>query len=264
MNQGWQSMAKWYNIKKGEDNTGEIYMYGVIEDEKWFDSDITPTEFIKDLKDLGAVDLLNLYVNSPGGNVFAAHAINSILGRFEPKIVAHVDGVAASAMGYLIQAADEIKIGSNGMFMLHNAMTFAFGNSKDLRKISDDMDKINESIINAFLARGKITEEKIIEMMDAETWLTGPEAVEIGLADTLIENKKLEVEDKETSTIINGVNFEEKKNKFKNFPKKKLIEDNTTKPKFSLDEPEEQKINMENYLYRNKQTERKLLLAEVE
>lgn len=239
-------------ISSAKGKTGELYLYGVIVEDKWFEEDITPNDIIKHVKDMGEIEQLDIFVNGPGGSIFAAHTIYSFFNRQEFNITFHIDGVAASAFSYLVQSGNEVKIAENGMFMIHDGWTFAIGNSKELRKIADDMDKINESVVTALISRGKADKEKIEKLMDEETWLTAEESVELGLADSVIKNQKVDVEKKENLTIINGVPFDA--SNYENFPE--LKDEKKKKPIFTLDEPKpgpepENNYKKELYLYEN-------------
>jgi ATP-dependent Clp protease protease subunit len=73
--------SKFWNFKALDDNTGELTLYGEIANETWWGDEVTPKEFKADLDGLGEIDTLNIYINSPGGDVFAGQAIHSMLKR---------------------------------------------------------------------------------------------------------------------------------------------------------------------------------------
>ena len=101
-------MKKFWEVKASANKTGDVYVYGSIVSYKWEDSDVTAKSFKEDLDALGEIGTLNMYINSPGGSVFTAQAIFSILKRHEAEKNAYVDGLAASAASFLIMAADNI------------------------------------------------------------------------------------------------------------------------------------------------------------
>lgn len=184
-------MKKFWEVKAAANKTGDVYIYGGIYSYKWDDEDVTAKSFKEDLDELGDIDTLNIYVNSPGGAVFQAQAIHSIIKRHSAYKNAYVDGLAASAASFLIMAADKIYIPTNATIMVHKPMTFAWGNANDLRKEADALDKVEQGMIEAYMSHVKITEDKLKELLDAETWLTAKEAVEYGFADELIEEKNV-------------------------------------------------------------------------
>lgn len=183
---------KFWNFVKNEvENTGELQLYGEISDSSWWGDEVTPKDFKSDLDALGDISQLNVFINSPGGDVFAGQAIYSMLKRHKASVTVYVDGLAASAASLVAMAGDNIKMPENAMLMVHNAWTIASGNAGDFRKLADDMDKINASIRTAYLAKAPgLTEDKITELMDAETWLSAQEAVDYGLADEVEDPKQ--------------------------------------------------------------------------
>lgn len=181
----------WNFVKNEAENTGELQLYGEIADSSWWGDEVTPKDFKSDLDALGDISQLNVFINSPGGDVFAGQAIYSMLKRHKASVTVYVDGLAASAASLVAMAGDNIKMPENAMLMVHNAWTIASGNAGDFRKLADDMDKINASIRTAYLAKAPgLTEDKITELMDSETWLSAHEAVDYGLADEIEDPKQ--------------------------------------------------------------------------
>lgn len=183
-------MKKFWNfINKGK--TGELMLYGEISSVTWYGDEVTPKNFKADLDALGDIDTLNIYINSPGGDVFAGQSIYSMLTRHKAKKVVYVDGLAASISSVIAMAGDVIKMPKNAMMMIHNAWTIAAGNKDDLRKIAEDMEKIDETIVGVYAAKTGKSEEDIKALMDAETWMGADEAVELGFADEMEEAKEI-------------------------------------------------------------------------
>ncbi|MDY7224656.1 Clp protease ClpP [Halalkalibacterium halodurans] len=174
--------------------TGDIFIYGEITQYAWEEyGEKSAKMFQQELEDLGVVDTINLYVNSPGGSVFEGVAIHNMLKRHSARVIAHVDALAASIASVIIMSANEIRMPSNSMLMIHNPWTWVSGNAADLRKAADDLDRIGESAIVSYLAKAgdKLTEEKLREMLDAETWLMAEEAYQYGLCDVVEEENKM-------------------------------------------------------------------------
>src|SRR5690554_4888276 len=104
-----QSKKFWrFKNATGDDGVGELYLYGEISDTTWWGDEVTPKQFITDLKSLGDIRTLNVYINSYGGDVFAGHAIHSQLKRHKATINVYIDGVAASAASIIAMAGDTI------------------------------------------------------------------------------------------------------------------------------------------------------------
>ena len=184
---------KFWEFKNAANDTGELYIYGDIVSNKWNDQDTTAKSFKEDLDALGDIKTLNLYINSPGGSVFQGQAIYSILKRHSAQINVYIDGVAASIASVIAMAGDTIYMPKNTMMMIHNPWTFAMGNANDLRKVADDLEKIRESLIEAYLSKtgDALSREKLIEIMDAETWLTAQDCYDYGLCDEVVEAKEI-------------------------------------------------------------------------
>ena len=179
----------WNFIKNEAENTGELQLYGEISDTSWWGDEITPKDFKADLDALGDISTLNVYINSPGGDVFAGQAIHSMLKRHSATVHVYVDGLAASIASVIAMAGDKIIIPENAMIMIHNPWTVTAGNAADLREVADRLDKINETIKSTYLSKAKINEAKLTELMDAETWLSAREAVDYGFADEIEDAK---------------------------------------------------------------------------
>ena len=114
-----------------EPGVGDLLIYGII---GGFFGDVTPSQFREDLDSLGNISNLRVFINSPGGDVFAGQAIHSILQRHSASITIYVDGLAASIAAVIAMAGDHVIMPRNAMMMIHNPFTFAMGDSEDLRE----------------------------------------------------------------------------------------------------------------------------------
>jgi ATP-dependent protease ClpP protease subunit len=131
---------------------------------------------------------LHLRINSPGGDVFAAQAIVAAIRDTGAKVIAHIDGFAASAATVVATAADEIEISDGALYMIHCAWSMAYGNASDMRESADLLDKVDGVIAAQYAKRSGKTPEDIKALMDAETWFTAQEAVDAGLVDRIAED----------------------------------------------------------------------------
>ena len=186
-----KKVKKFWNFKALDEKTGELTLYGEISDTTWWGDEITPKQFKEDLDALGDIDVLNIYINSYGGDVFAGQTIYSILKRHKAKKNVYVDGLAASIASLVVMAGDKVIMPANAMMMIHNHWTLAAGNANDFRKIADDLDKIRDSMIVAYQEKSGLEKDEIISVMDAETWLTAEECKEKGFADEIEEAKQV-------------------------------------------------------------------------
>lgn len=177
---------------KGE---GELWVYGDITDEKWWDSDVTPAGIRDALKDMGVIGTLNLRINSAGGSVFAGNAIINIISSYKKKsnvkVHAYIEGLAASMGSNIPMVADYIYAADNALYMLHKPSTLAYGNADDLEKAKQVLDKAEETLINNYMRHFTGTEDELRQLLADETWLTAEEALAYGLCDEVVESVKV-------------------------------------------------------------------------
>lgn len=194
-----------YDIRNSGDSsdTLDIYIYSDIDNCWWDESTMSADKFRKELDKHKDAKQINLYINSMGGSVSEGVTIYNQIRRHSAKVTAYIDGFACSIASVIPMAADEVIMGENTMLMIHNPWTFTYGNAKALRKTAEDLDKVRDGcIIPAYKARcgDKLSDEKLIELLDDETFLTAAECLEYGLCDRILtvsnEEKKTEAEDK--------------------------------------------------------------------
>lgn len=176
---------KWWDIRARLNAQGASVVEIRIYDEIGFYG-TDAQAFISQL-DAAAVNAAEIVVaiNSPGGDVFDAFAIYNALRRYAGKVTTRVDGVAASAASLIVMAGDRVVMPENAMLMIHNPWTVAVGGSEDLRNVAEMIDKARDGIVAAYRNKSGKTDEELIAMMDATTWLTASEAVEAGFADEI-------------------------------------------------------------------------------
>ncbi|MFS1133989.1 head maturation protease, ClpP-related [Enterococcus hirae] len=223
-------MKKFWKCKQSvNQDEADIYIFGEITSFKWNESDTTASSFQKDLKELGDVKKINLHVNSPGGSVFEGIAIGNMLKQHKAYVTAYVDALAASIASVIVVSCDKVIMPENSMMMIHNPWSFAIGNANELRKKADDLDRIAESSVVTYLAKAgeKLTEEKIKQIMDEETWLSAKEAFDYGLCDIV-----------ESSNQIAASISEKLFSNYQRVPKKFLM----TKQENQIDDHERKKI----------------------
>lgn len=164
-----------------------IYLYDLIVGSEWeaeWFGGVTAQQLVPQIDQLD-VDTIHLRINSPGGDVFAAQAIAAALKRNKAKVIAHVDGLAASAATAIAVVCDQVLIADGAMFMIHNAWTIAMGDKNDFMETADLLDKVDSALCAQYAAKSGKPVAEISKLMDAETWFTGQEAVDAGFADAL-------------------------------------------------------------------------------
>ena len=213
-------MFPWLTVTN-KDKIGEIFVYGEITEEKWYDEDVTPSTVKDVIHSLKKTESINMYVNSPGGGVFAGMAIYNMLSRIPQHITAYVDGLSASIASVITLVADTIYIPDTAMMMVHNPAGFAMGEADEMRKTADLLDKVKETILSVYNKQTKLSNKKLAKMMDDETWMIGQEAVDLGFADALDSRQTdAKMSSNSNSVIINGLNVDI--NKFKSFPAERI------------------------------------------
>jgi ATP-dependent Clp protease protease subunit len=171
---------------------GEIYIYEDI-GEGWFGG-ITAKAFSDSMKELGNVDALDIYINSPGGSVFDGVAIYNQIKRFAGEKIIHIDGIAASIASVIAMAGDEIRIAANGMIMIHDPWGMAVGTAGEMRKMADSLDKVRDTILTTYIAKTGKGEKQISDWMTAETWMNAEESVKNGFATKVTDEKAMKAE----------------------------------------------------------------------
>lgn len=181
-------MKKYFQLTTSEDGTtADLDIYGDISSCWWDDDAMSAPKLSKQLDELGDVSQINVHINSYGGEVAEGLAIYSALRRHKARVRTTCDGFACSIASVIFMAGDERLMSDASLLMIHNAWTSAWGvNAADLRKLADDMDTITSASRSAYMARVSITEDELTELMDAETWISPADAVDMGFA-TAIE-----------------------------------------------------------------------------
>jgi ATP-dependent Clp protease protease subunit len=159
---------------------------------------------------------ITVRINSGGGDVFAGVAIHSMLKRHQANVTVYIDGLAASIASIIAMAGDKVIMPKGSMMMIHNPWSFTGGDANDFRKMADTLDAIRDSMIPIYADKTGMTSEEIIALLDAETWLSAEEAVEMGFATEVEDSLKVAASVQGKTAIINGVEVD--LNKFLNAP----------------------------------------------
>ena len=174
----------WVKNEQEESPVRELHINGAIAEESWYDDDVTPKLFREELLS-GEGDIV-LFLNSPGGDVFAASQIYTMLMEYKGNITVKIDGIAASAASVIAMAGTEVLMSPTSCMMIHNPLTIAFGDAEDMQKAIAMLGEVKESIINAYEIKTGLSRAKISHLMDSETWMNANKAVELGFADGIL------------------------------------------------------------------------------
>lgn len=171
----------WFRLQHDtETRSASVHVYGTIGSNEWWD-DVASPSLVRELDQLD-VDEITLYVNSPGGIADDGIAIMNALARNKANVVAHVDGLAASAATIVILGADEIVMGAGSRLMIHDAWSITWGQASVIQKTAERLDKLSQTLAGLYAERAGGDADEWRKAMVAETWYTAEEAVEAGLA----------------------------------------------------------------------------------
>lgn len=181
---------KYYALYVDEDQkAANINIYGDITSYPWTEKDVSAYNLSKEIEGLD-VEQINVYLNSYGGEVAEGIAIYNSLKRHKAAVKTVCDGMACSIASVIFMAGDERIMNNASLLMIHNAWTYTSGNADQLRKEADDLDKISNLSVKAYMEHTNISEEELKALLDAETFLSPEEALEYGFATTIIGDKK--------------------------------------------------------------------------
>ena len=182
-------MKKFWNWIKNSDDTRILRLEGPIDEESFWGDEITPQMFRDELES-GEGDV-TVWINSPGGNVFAAAEIYTMLKDYKGSITVKIDAIAASAASVVAMAGDTVQMSPVAMLMIHDPSTVAMGNTKDMEKAIEVLTEVKESIINAYAAKSGLSHARIANLMSNETWMNAKKAVELGFADDVLARAEI-------------------------------------------------------------------------
>lgn len=238
---------KFYEFKNISSSSADLFIYGEIVQEKsvdWWtgeesDTDIGLMDFKEQLDNIGNVKTLNLYINSPGGDVFTASSMISMLNRVKDKgtkIEAYVDGLSASASSFLMMVADNINLYKNSTVMVHKPMSIAIGNAFDMQRTIDALNKIEDSVMMPmYMSKAKVSEKEIKALVDEETWLNAKD-MDKYFNVTLLDVEKLAVANIKSDLFKNYKHVPDYiKNSLENEEKDKKIEEKQENPQNNED-----------------------------
>ena len=205
-------MQKFWNWKTVHNNgTPErvLYISGTIAEDSWFADEVTPKIFKEELN--SGEGNITLWINSPGGDCIAAAQIYNMLMDYKGEVTVKIDGIAASAASVIAMAGTKVLMSPVSMIMIHNPVTSAYGNQRDMEQAINMLESVKESIINAYNLKSGMNRKKLSQLMDAETWMDARKAVELGFADSIItrnyEETHNEKEDKEKELCKDAMLF---------------------------------------------------------
>ena len=182
-------MKKFWNwVRDADSGSRTLYLLGAIAEEPWLEDDVTPKAFRDELF-AGEGDV-TLYIHSPGGDVFAASQIYTMLMEYPGSVTVKIEGIAASAASVIAMAGTKVLMAPTAMLMLHDPSTIAIGNAGEMQKAIEMLAAVKDAIITAYEIKTSLSRAKLSKLMAAESWLYAEDAIKMGFADGLIEDAK--------------------------------------------------------------------------
>lgn len=177
-------MMHFWNWKQEDGKERELIMDGPIASETWWGDEVTPGIFRDEL--LAGTGPVTVWLNSPGGDCFAASRIYTMLKEYPGKVTVKIDGMAASAATVIAMGGDRVLMSPTANFFIHNPSTMAWGEADDMRQAQQMLDEVKESIINAYEAKTGLSRTVISHLMDNQTMMNAKKAKELGFIDDIL------------------------------------------------------------------------------
>lgn len=164
------------------DDEATIYVYDAIGGYFGIDAQ----DFAATLSSITA-PTIHLRINSPGGDIFDARSMQTLIAQHPARVIAHVDGLAASAASFLMTAANEIRMSDGAFLMIHKGWTMMVGNADDFTEMANVMAQLDDSIAATYAAKTGKDKSELMGWMAAETWFNAQEARKNGFIDEIDE-----------------------------------------------------------------------------
>lgn len=188
-------MEKFWNWIHDDSGGRVLRLEGPIDSESFWGDEITPQSFRDEL--YAEEGDITLWLNSPGGNVFAAAEIYTMLRDYPRNVRVCIASIAASAASVIAMAGNTVEMSPTALLFVHDPSTIAMGNARDMEKAIATLNEVKESIINAYMAKTGLSHNRISKLMSDETWINAKKAVELGFADVILFDEKHEPDKKE-------------------------------------------------------------------
>lgn len=178
-----------FAVSAADTAVGDLTLYGPVGFE--FDG-FTDREVADALAGAGDVETLNVFINSPGGDVFQGEAIYTQLVRHSANVTVNVDGLAASAASLIAMAGDRIVMSGAAQMMIHNPFMLAIGDAENMRRAAESLDRVQGTLADIYADRSGADRDDVLRMMAEETWFTAEGAVEAGFATEIASRKSVD------------------------------------------------------------------------
>lgn len=234
-------MSRWHpDIQAAnDDDDSTINVYDIVGEDWWTGQGMT-AKIVSAVLRRNRGKEVTVNINSPGGDFFEGLAIYNLLKEHDAPITVRVVGMAASAASVIAMAGTTIKIAEAGFFMIHNAWHVCVGNKHDMHERGDVLAQFDDSMVGIYAKKTGKDRDEITDMMDAETWISGADAVKQGFASQFLDSDELDVDDDESAKFNSSLKEVEmalaKAGKSRS-QRRHIIKDLTSKPGATVNEP---------------------------
>ncbi|MGJ0627953.1 head maturation protease, ClpP-related [Xenorhabdus bovienii] len=223
-----KALDSWHSGIKAASTDNTIAILDVIGEDFWGEG-VTVKRISAALRAVGGGDVV-VNINSPGGDMFEGLAIYNVLRAYEGKVTVKVLGIAASAASIIAMAGDEIQMGRGAFLMIHNCWALGIGNRHDFAKLARDLEPFDNAMGDIYRARSGLDENTIVQMMDNETYIGASEAIDRGLADSLMSAEVIESGDESHQAALRKIDALLAKTNTPRAERRKLIKSLTGSP----------------------------------
>ncbi|WP_313075846.1 head maturation protease, ClpP-related [Melaminivora sp.] len=230
-----RALELWRPVAAAEEK-GEatISILDAVGFDPWSGDGVTAKRIAAVLRNIGERDV-TVHINSPGGDVFEGFAIYNMLREHPGRVTVKVLGIAASIASVIAMAGDEIQVARAGFFMVHNAWGVTVGNRHDMRAAAEMLEPIDNTIADIYAARSGMAAAKASELMDAESWIPGADAIERGMADGLLSADAVRDAEPTASNAVRRLDMVLASSGMPRSERRKLIQEIKGTPSAALD-----------------------------
>ncbi len=201
------------NIKGPIVSNSEAWIY------EWFGIEATSPNSVNKVLEKANGEDIEVEINSGGGSVFAGSEIYTTLKSYPGNVTVKIVGLAASAASVIAMAGNKVMMSPTAQIMIHNVSSRASGDYRDMEHTAEVLRNANDTIANAYRIKTGKTQEKLLALMDHETWMTAEKAKELGFIDEIMFENDLQLV---ASTDFSGMLPPEVINKIRNTIKNPL------------------------------------------
>lgn len=216
-----------------DDQKAELLLYGDISECSWWEDAATPKRFADDLAALGDVKEITVYINSGGGDVFAANTIGNMLERNAATVTVHIDGLCASAATIVACHADKVVAAADSSYMIHPVSMGIcdYLTAEDMKNCLKALETIRSNIIALYAKKSGKTEDECAKWMDETNWWTSAEAKEKGFVDEVDDDAEDSVvENRGGVLFVNSISMNTPFSEAPNFVRSRVMDKTTPRP----------------------------------